>query len=57
MNKTSLIELAKRLNITCRNCMKAKEELEGAIKEKINACKEIIFSSDIPKCTTCLNKL
>ena len=57
MNKTLLIELAKRLNITRRNCMKAKEELEGVIKETINACKEIIFSSDIPKCTACLNKL
>ena len=57
MNKTSLIELPKRLNIPRRNYMKTKEELEGAIKETINACKEIIFSSDIPKCTTCLNKL
>ena len=32
MNKTSLLELAKTLNIPHRNCMKTKEELEEAIK-------------------------
>ena len=55
MNKTSLLELAKRLNIPHRNCVKTKAEVEYAIKDTINAYKEIIFSSGIPKCTTCLN--
>ena len=32
MNKTSLLELAKKLNTPHRNCMKIKEELEEAIK-------------------------
>ena len=35
MNKTSLLELAKKLNIPRRNCMKTKEELEEAIKDTI----------------------
>ena len=56
MNKTSLLGLSKRLSITPRNCMKTSEELEDAIKDTINEHKEIIFDSDIPKRTTCLDE-
>ena len=48
MNKTSLLELAKKLNIPRRNCMKTKEELEEAIKDTITRYKEMIFNSDTP---------
>ena len=48
MNKTSLLELAKKLNIPRRNCMKIKEELEEAIKDTIKGHKEIISGSDTP---------
>ena len=44
MNKTSLLELAKKLNIPRRNCMKTKEELEEAIKDTITKYKEIILA-------------
>ena len=57
MNKTSLLELAKKLNISRRNCMKTKEELEEAIKDTIKGCKEIIFGSDTPACMACLDEL
>ena len=57
MNKTSLLELAKKLNIPCRNCMKTKEELEEAIKDTIKGYKEIIFGSDTPTCMACLDEL
>ena len=57
MNKTSLLELAKKLNIPHRNCMKTKEELEEAIKDTITGYKEIIFGSDTPACMACLNEL
>ena len=57
MSKTSLLELAKKLNIPRRNCMKTKEELEEAIKETIKEYKEVIFSLDTPVCMACLNKL
>ena len=57
MNKTSLLELAKKLNIPCRNCMKTKEELEDTIKVTITGHREIIFGSDIPTCMACLDKL
>ena len=57
MNKTSLLELAKKLNIPRRNCMKTKEELEEAIKETITMYKEIISSSDTPVCIACLDEL
>ena len=57
MNKTSLLELAKKLNIPCRNCMKTKEELEKAIKDTITKYKEIIFGPDSPVCVACLNEL
>ena len=43
MSKTSLLELAKKLNIPPRNCMKTKEELEKAVKDIIKGYKEIIF--------------
>ena len=57
MNKTSLLELAKKLNIPRRNCMKTNEELEEAIKDTIKAYKEIIFGSDSPVCMACLDEL
>ena len=57
MNKTSLLELAKQLNIPCRNCMKTKEELEGAINDTITMYKEIIFGSDTPTCMAFLEEL
>ena len=57
MNKMSLSELAKKLNILHRNCTKTKEELEKAIKGTIIMYKEIIFSSDTPTCMACLDEL
>ena len=57
MNKTSLLELSKKLNILRRNCMKTKEELEEAIKDTITRYKEIILSSDTPACMACLDEL
>ena len=57
MNKTSLLELAKKLNILPRNCMKTKEELEEAIKGTIARNKEIIFGSDTPSYMACLDEL
>ena len=57
MNKTSLLELAKKLNIPRRNCMKTKEELEEAIKDTITGYKKIIFGSDTPTCIACLDEL
>ena len=56
MNKTSLLELAKKLNIPRRNCMKTKEELEEAIKDTIKGYKKIIFGSDTPVCMVCLGE-
>ena len=57
MNKTSLLELAKKLNITHRNSMETKEELEEALKDTITRYKEIIFGSDTPACMACLDML
>ena len=57
MNKTSLLEPAKKLNIPRRNCMKTKEELEKATRDTIAKYKEIIFGADTPACMTCLNEL
>ena len=57
MNKTSLLELAKKLNIPHRNRIKTKEELEEAIKDTATMYKEIIFSSDTPTCMACLDEL
>ena len=57
MNKSSLLELAKKLNIPRRNCMKRKEELEESIKDTMTRYKEIIFVSDTPPCMACLNEL
>ena len=54
MNKTSLLELAKKLNIPRRNCMKTKEELEEAIIKEYN---EINFGSDTPTSMVCLEEL
>ena len=57
MNKTSLLELAKKLNIPRGNCMKTKKELEEAIKDTIKVYKEIIFGSDSPVCMASLDEL
>ena len=57
MNKTSLLELAKKLNISRRNCMKTKEELEEAIKDTMAMHKKIIFGSDTAVCIACLYEL
>ena len=57
MNKTSLLEFAKKLNIHHRNCMKTKEELEEAIKDTIEGYKEITFGLDTPICMACLDEL
>ena len=57
MKRTSLLELAKKLNTPRRNCMKTKEELEEAIKDTITKYKEIIFGSDSPACMACLEEL
>ena len=57
MNKTSLLEKAKELNIPRRNCMKTKEKLEKAIKDTIIRYKVIIFGADSPTCMTCLDEL
>ena len=57
MNKTTLLELAKKLNIPRRNCMKTKEELEEVIKDTIKGYKEISFGLDTPVCIACLDKL
>ena len=51
MNKKSLLELAKKLNIPRRNFMKTREELEEAIKDTIKGYKEII------SCMACLDEL
>ena len=52
-----MLELAKTLNIPCRNCMKTKEELKEAITDTIKRYMEIIFGSDTPVYMACLNKL
>ena len=57
MNKTSLLELAKKLSILRRNCMKTKEELEEAMKDTIKWYKEIIFGSDTPTFMVYLDEL
>ena len=57
MYKTSLLELAKKLNIPRRNCVKTKKELEEAIKDTITKYKEIIFVPDTPACMACLDEL
>ena len=53
----SLLELAKKLNIPRRNCMKRKEGLEEAMKDTIKGYKEIIFGSITPVCMACLDEL
>ena len=56
MNKTSLLELAKKLNKPRRNCMKIKEELEEAIKGTSTGYNEVIFGSGTPACMACLGE-
>ena len=57
MKKTSLLELAKKLNIPSQNCLKTKKELEEAIKDTIKGYNEIIFGLDTPICMACLDEL
>ena len=57
MNKTSLLELAKKLNIPYWNYMKTREELKKAIKDTIKRYREIIFGSNTPVCMACLDEL
>ena len=57
MNKASLLELAKRLNIPRWNCMETKKELEKLFKDTIRKYKEIIFDPDTPVCMVCLDKI
>ena len=57
MNKMSLLEFAKKLNIPHWNCMKRKEELEETIKDTIKGYKEIIFGSDTPVCLAYLDEI
>ena len=57
MNKMSLLELAKKLNIPHRNCMKRKEEFEETIKDTIKGYREIIFGSDTPVCLAYLDEI
>ena len=55
MNKTSMLELAKKLNILRQNCMKTKEELQEAIKDTIKQYKEISFWPRYPSQYGCLD--
>ena len=57
MNKTLLLELAKKVEYTRQNCMKTREELDEAIKDTITKYKEIIFGPDTPACMACLDEL
>ena len=57
MNRTSLLELAKKLNVPRRNCMKTKKELVEAIKDTNKGYKEIIFGSHTSVCMACLDEL
>ena len=57
MNKMSLLEKAKELNMPRRNCIKTKEELEKAIKDIITKYKKIIFVADSPVCMACLDEV
>ena len=57
MNKTLLLEVAKKLNIPRRNCMKTKEEFKEVIKDTVKGYKDIIFGSDTPVCMACLDEL
>ena len=57
MSKTSLLELAEKLNIPHQNGMKTREELEEAIKEIITRYNEIMFGLDTPACMVCLDDL
>ena len=57
MNQTSLLELAKKLNIPRRNCMKTIEELEKPIRDTMTKYKVIIFGANNPACMVCLDEL
>ena len=53
MNKTSLLELAKKLNVPRRKCIKTKEGLEEAIKDTITDAN----GSNTPACMACLDEI
>ena len=55
MNKTSLLELPKKLNIPRRNCMKKKKSLKK-LSDTIKKYKEIIFGLDTPASMACLDE-
>ena len=57
MNKTSLLKLAKKLNMPRRNYVKTKKELEEAIKNTIKEYKGIILDPDFPNCIAWLYEL
>ena len=57
MNKTSLLELVKKLGIPRRNWMETKEKLEKAIRDTITEYKDIIFGPGTPTCMMCLEEL
>ena len=55
MNKTALLELAKKVEYTPPKLYEKKEELEEAIKDTIARYKEIIFGSDTLVSIACLD--
>ena len=57
MNKTSLLELAKKIEYTPSKLHENKKELDEAIKDTIIKYKEIIFGPDTLACMVCLDEL
>ena len=58
MNEASLLELAKKLNISRQNCMKTKEELEEAIKDTIAKSRRFFLPQILtPVCMESLDEL
>ena len=51
------VDFAKKLNISRRNCMKRKEELEEGIKDTIKKYKDTIFGAVNLACMACLGEL
>ena len=46
----------KKLNITCRNCMKTNQDLQKYINNTIIKYKETMFATDSPICIKCLDE-
>ena len=58
MNEASLLELAKKLNISRQNCMKTKEELEEAIRDTIAKSRRFFLPQILtPVCMESLDEL